>query len=61
MSYLNHRIGHREALLETRSVVKKENYVVLEVDGLVKNAIPGYENCDAGDGCQFRGLSGDRS
>ncbi len=47
MSYLNNRIGHREALLETRSVVKKENYVVLEVDGLVKNAIPGYEKCDA--------------
>lgn len=47
MSYLNNRIGHREALLSTRSVVKKENYVVLEVDGLVKNAIPGYEKCDA--------------
>ena len=47
MSYLNNRIGHREALLSTRSVVKKENYVVLEVDGLVKNAIPGYEKCDS--------------
>ncbi len=46
MSYLNNRVGHRDELLETRSVVKKENYVLLEVDGLVKNAVPGYSKCD---------------
>lgn len=46
MSYLNGQIGYREDLLATRSVVKKENYVLLEPDGIVKNAIPGYENCD---------------
>ncbi len=46
MSYLNGQIGYRDELLETRSVIKKDNYVILEPDGLVKNSIPGYENCD---------------
>lgn len=46
MSYLNGQLGYREELLNTRSVVKKENYVLMETDGLVKNAVPGYENCD---------------
>ncbi|MEG0355993.1 MAG: (S)-ureidoglycine aminohydrolase, partial [Lachnospiraceae bacterium] len=46
MSYLNEQTGYREDLLATRSVVKKENYVLIEPDGIVKNAIPGYVNCD---------------
>lgn len=46
MSYFNGQVGYREELLDTRSVVKKENYVILEPDGIVKNAIPGYDNCD---------------
>ena len=45
MSYLNGQEGYREQLLSTRSVVKKDNFVLLEVDGLVENRIPGYENC----------------
>lgn len=36
MSYLNNQVGYRDELLMTRSVVKKENYVLLEPDGLVK-------------------------
>ena len=46
MSYLNNQVGYRDELLQTRSVIKKENWVLLEPDGLVKNAIPGYVNCD---------------
>lgn len=46
MSYLNNQTGYREELLLTRSIVKRENYVLLEPDGLVKNTIPGYENCE---------------
>lgn len=46
MGYLNNQLGYREELLNTRSVVKKENYVLLEPDGLVKNSIPGFEKCD---------------
>ena len=53
MSYLNNQIGYREELLATRSVVRKENFVLLEPDGLVKNKIPGYDGCD-----QLRRLSG---
>ncbi len=46
MSYLNGQCGYREDLLSTRSVIKRNNYVLLEPDGLVKNRIPGYEKCD---------------
>lgn len=45
MGYLNGNTGYRENLLETRSIVKKDNYVVLTQDGLVNNSVPGYENC----------------
>ena len=43
MSYLNGQTGYREDLLNTRSVVKMGSYAVIEPDGIVKNAIPGYE------------------
>ncbi|MCI8454277.1 MAG: (S)-ureidoglycine aminohydrolase [Lachnospiraceae bacterium] len=46
MSYLNNQIGYRDELLATRSIIKKENYCLLEPDGLVKNRIPGYSQCD---------------
>lgn len=46
MSYLNNQLGYREDILSTRSIVKKDNYVLLEPDGLVKNRIPGYVSCD---------------
>ena len=46
MGYLNNQLGYRDEFLETRSVVKKNNYVVLHCDGLCKNVIPGYVNCD---------------
>lgn len=36
MGYMNNQTGYREDLLATRSVIKKENYVLLEPDGLVK-------------------------
>ena len=42
MSYLNNQVGYRDELLQTRSIIKKENWVLLEPDGLVKNSIPGY-------------------
>lgn len=46
MSYLNNQLGYREDLLSTRSIIKKENYCLLDPDGLVKNRIPGYLSCD---------------
>ena len=46
MGYLNGQTGYRKGLLETRSVIRKNNFVILEADGLVKNSIPYYTNCD---------------
>ncbi|GAB1613997.1 MULTISPECIES: (S)-ureidoglycine aminohydrolase [Mammaliicoccus] len=46
MGYLNHNQGYREGLLETRSVIKKDNYAVITPDGLVNNVVPGFEDCD---------------
>lgn len=46
MSYLNGVTGYRKDILNTRSIIKKDNYAVIEPDGLVKNAIPGFDNCE---------------
>lgn len=46
MSYKNGVVGYREGLLANRSVIKRGNYALIEPDGIVKNAIPGFENCD---------------
>lgn len=46
MGYLNGQTGYRQGLLETRSVIRKHNFVILETDGLVRNSIPNYHNCD---------------
>ncbi|MGF1685062.1 (S)-ureidoglycine aminohydrolase [Photobacterium minamisatsumaniensis] len=46
MGYLNDNTGYIADLLSNRSVIKKDNFAILEPDGLVKNIIPGFENCD---------------
>lgn len=46
MSYLNHVTGYRNDLLASRSIIKKDMYALIEPDGLVKNVIPGFENCE---------------
>ncbi len=46
MSYLNGQLGYRKDVLLNRSVIKKDNYAIIEPDGIVKNVIPGFENCD---------------
>ena len=46
MSYLNGVIGERKDLLTTRSIIKKDNYALIEPDGIVKNTIPGFEKCE---------------
>ena len=45
MSYLNNVTGYREDILINRSIIKKGNFALIEPDGLVKNTIPGFENC----------------
>ena len=47
MGYKNKNIGYLDGLLQSRAVVKKNNFAILPHDGLVNNVIPGFENCDA--------------
>ena len=46
MGYLNNVTGYRDDLLANRAIVKHGNFALLTPDGLVKNIIPGFENCD---------------
>jgi len=46
MSYINNTTGYREDLLANRSIIKRGNFALIEPDGLVKNIIPGFENCE---------------
>lgn len=46
MGYLNNKMGYRDGLLNIRSEVRRGNYALLTQDGMVKNTIPGFENCD---------------
>ena len=46
MGYINNQTGCRQGLLENRSVIKKNMYAIIEPDGLVKNNVFGYENCE---------------
>lgn len=47
MGYLNNVIGYCDDLLVNCAIVKYGNFVLLILDGLVKNIILGFENCDA--------------
>ncbi|CZR01855.1 Hypothetical protein Tpal_2687 [Trichococcus palustris] len=46
MGYKNNNTGYRDGLLGSRSVIKRHNYALLPHDGLVKNVVPGFENCE---------------
>ncbi|KAF1299226.1 (S)-ureidoglycine aminohydrolase [Enterococcus sp. JM4C] len=46
MGYKNEQTGYRNGLLESRGVIKKDNFAILPHDGLVKNIVPGFVECD---------------
>ncbi|KAF1302545.1 (S)-ureidoglycine aminohydrolase [Enterococcus saccharolyticus] len=46
MGYKNNNTGYLDGLLQSRAVIKKNNFAILPHDGLVNNVIPGFENCD---------------
>lgn len=46
MGYINNNTGYPKDLLASRAIIKRNNYAVIPPDGLVKNIIPGFENCD---------------
>lgn len=46
MGYINNNTGYPKDLLASRAIIKRHNYALIPPDGLVKNIIPGFENCD---------------
>ena len=46
MGYFNNNTGYPRDLLASRAVIKRENYALIPTDGLVKNIVPGFEECD---------------
>lgn len=46
MGYKNNQMGYRNGLLDSRAIIKKGLYAILPHDGLVRNTIPGFENCE---------------
>ena len=46
MGYINNNTGYPKDLLASRAVIKRQNFALIPPDGLVKNIIPGFENCD---------------
>lgn len=46
MGYINNNIGYPKDLLASRAIIKRHNFALIPPDGLVKNIIPGFENCD---------------
>ena len=45
MGYKNNNTGYLDGLLQSRAVIRKNNFAILPHDGLVNNVIPGFENC----------------
>ncbi|MGY3777940.1 (S)-ureidoglycine aminohydrolase [Isobaculum melis] len=46
MGYRNNQVGYREDLLASRSIIRRGNFALIPPDGLVKNTVPGFEDCD---------------
>jgi (S)-ureidoglycine aminohydrolase len=47
MSYRDGQTGYPAGLLQSRAIVKKNNYALIPPTGIVKNRIPGFDGCDA--------------
>ncbi|MDF7666930.1 (S)-ureidoglycine aminohydrolase [Orbaceae bacterium ESL0727] len=46
MGYINNNLGYPKDLLSSRAIIKRQNFALIPPDGLVKNSLPGFENCD---------------
>ena len=46
MGYFNNQTGYPTDILSTRAIIKRGNYALIPPNGLVRNVIPGFENCD---------------
>lgn len=39
-------MGYPKGILSSRSIIKKNDYALIEPSGRVKNVVPGFENCE---------------
>jgi len=39
-------LGYPKSVLSSRSIIKKNNFALIAPEGLVKNIVPGFENCE---------------
>lgn len=46
MGYRNNQVGYPKSVLSSNAIVKKNNFAILPFDGLVRNQVPGFKNCD---------------
>lgn len=46
MRYINNNTGYPKDPLASWAIIKRHNYALIPLDGLVKNIISGFKNCD---------------
>lgn len=46
MGYKNNNTGYNDQLLASRSIIRRGNFALIPPDGLVKNTVPGFEECE---------------
>ena len=46
MGFRDNNTGYPGDILQSRAIIKKGNFALIPPDGLVKNRIPGFENCE---------------
>ncbi|MDR3053130.1 MAG: (S)-ureidoglycine aminohydrolase [Coriobacteriales bacterium] len=46
MGFRNNATGYPADILQSRSIIVKDNYALITPDGLVRNRIPGFTNCE---------------
>lgn len=47
MGFRDNHVGYPGDILESRAIIKKGEYALIPLNGMVNNAIPGFENCDS--------------
>lgn len=46
MGYKTNELGYPNDLLSSRAIIERGNFALIPPNGLVKNVIPGFENCE---------------
>ncbi|MHC5229474.1 (S)-ureidoglycine aminohydrolase [Enterococcus sp. LJL99] len=46
MGYRTNEVGYSDKLLASRAIIERGNFALIPPQGLVKNVVPGFENCE---------------